>query len=299
MLAPDPDTTTQAMQNTIGASETVTVYAGALRFVVGPMDSGSFPAWFAPVTTAIKTAVGHASDWMDDLCIDVTTTVPQTIIDFASRFDAATNGMINLETELSMGSGSATPAQKQRAIAILDDLQQGVTAASATVQSIQDRLLTLIQQVQADHDALASGSATVAQNIPDGSVITKSITADLGSDFLDITPNGPCLVSVNIKSEVSIKITQTAGTHPELLPFVVAQVVIDNAVADNAKATKAMSQMMAVWSLMQGLLQSVVDDLSQAADPKVLPILQKAEFDAARQVWVHLSEIAKSIASGR
>lgn len=78
-----------------------------------------------------------------------------------------------------------------------------------------------------------------------------------------------------------------------------AQVVIDNAVADNAKATKAISQMMAVWSLMQGLLQSVVDDLSQAADPEVLPILQKAEFDAARQVWVHLSEIAKSIASGR
>jgi hypothetical protein len=197
-----------------------------------------------------------------------------------------------------MSSGVATPEQKQRAIDALTSLKAGVDKAKGDVAAIDTRLLGLTKLVQADHDALAKSGGIVAQNVPDGGVISKAMTVDLGNDFLNITPNGPCMVSIDIKSDVIIKITRTAGEHPELLPYVIAQKLIDNAIADNAEASDALSSVRAVWALMDGLLKSVIDDVSMAADKDVLPVLQQAEFAAAGDVWDQLSLIAKSLMRG-
>ena len=298
MLAPDKATATTALQSSISSAAVITVYAGALRYTVAPLLTAAMPAWFAPVKASIATVVTNATNWMDDLCIDVTTVIPNSVIAFASTFDTVSDQINNIETEIMMSSGVATPGQKQQAVDALTVLKAGIDKANGDVAAIDARLLDLTNLVQADHDALATGSRLVAQNIPDGSVISQSMTVDLGNDFLNITPNGPCMVSIDIKSDVMIRITQTAGAHPELLPFVIAQKLIDNAIADNAKATTALSSVRAVWSLMEGLVKSAIDDVSMAADENVLPVLRQAEFAAARDVWDQLSSTARSLMQG-
>jgi hypothetical protein len=298
MLAPDKKNTTTALQSSISSAAVITVYTGALRYAVAPLLTARMPAWFDPVKTSIATAVTNATNWMDDLCVDVTTVIPLSVITFATTFDTISDQINNIETEIIMSSGIATAEQKQQAVDALTALKGGIDRAKGDVSAIDARLLTLAKLVQADHDAMATASGIVAQNISDGGMISKAMKVDLGNDFLNLTPNGPCMVSVDMKSDVMIKITQTAGAHPELLPYVVAQKLIDNAVADNAQASTALSRVRAIWALMEDLIKSVIGDVSMAADKDVLPILQQAEFAAARDVWDHLSGIAESLMQG-
>jgi hypothetical protein len=298
MLAPDKTTITTALQSSISSAAVITVYAGALRYAVVPLLMAPMPAWFDPVKTSVATAATNATNWMDDLCVDVTMVIPQSVITFATIFDTVSDKINNIETEITMSSGVATLEQKQQAVDALTALKAGIDKANGDVAAIDARLLSLTKLVQADHDALATASGIVAQNIPGGGMISKAMTVNLGNDFLNITPNGPCMVSIDIKSDVMIKITQTAGAHPELLPYVITQKLIDNAIADNAQASTALSNVRAVWALMEGLIKSVIDDVSMAADKDVLPVLQQAEFAAAREVWDYLSGIAKSLMQG-
>ena len=295
MLAPDTTKADQALQHSISSSAVITVYAGAMRYAVSPLVDTTMPSWFDPVKASIAAAVANATNWMDDLCIDVTSAIPQSVITFAATFGTTSDTLSNLETEIVMSSGVATAEQKQQAVDAMAKLQTGVGDADASVAAVQARLLDLATLLQTDHDNLRTAAATVNANVPNGETISQKITADLGQDFLSVTPNGPCMVSVAIKSDVEITITQTAGSHPELLPYVIAQKLLGNAIADNEQATGAMSDVRAIWALMDGLVKDASSDLSMAADKDVLPILQQAEFSAARDVWNHLSEIAKTL----
>ena len=295
MLAPDKMTTEQALKSSISSSAVITVYAGALRYAVSPLLTATMPFWFDPVKACIATAIANGSNWMDDLCIDVTSIIPQSIISFAATFDTASDTMNNIETEIIMSSGIATSEQKKQSCETLAMLKAGIAKADADIATIDTRLLRLTKLVQADHDALIAASSIVAQNVPDGGTIRKNIQTDLGNDFLAITPNGPCMVSLEMKSDVMLKITQTAGSHPELLPYIIAHKLIDNAIVENTQASKAISEFRAVWSLMAGLVAAAINDVSTAADKDVLPILQQAEFSAARDVWRQLSNIAKAL----
>jgi hypothetical protein len=298
MLAPDKAKTADALRTSIGAAATITVYAGALRYAVAPLATERAPAWFDPVKASITTAVANATHWMDDLCLDVAALIPESIITFAATFDAVSDEINNLETEITMSSGVATPEQKHRAARLLKELSAGVDKAKGDTAAIDARLLSLTKLVQADHDAMAKASSAVAANIPNGGMISQEMTVNLGDDFLNVTPNGPCMVSVDIKSDVKIKMTKTAGDHPELLPYVVAQKLIDNAIADNEQAGVALSSLRAIWTLMEGLIKDTIGDLSTAADKDVLPVLQQAEFAAARDVWDQLSSVARALTQG-
>ncbi len=295
MLAPDITTTEHTLQLSIRASAVITVYAGALRYVVSPLLQESMPGWFEPVKNSIATAISNGIHWMDDLCIDVTRIIPQSVISFAGIFDMASDTMNNIQTEIMMASGIATPEQKKRSIDTLVTLKSGISKASADIAAIDARLLRLTKLVQSDHDALAIASNIVAYNTPDGRTISKEIHADLRDDFLAITPHGPCMVSLAIQSDVMIKITQTAGSHPELLPYVIAQKLIDNALFDNTQASEALGKVRATWALMEGLVAAALTDVSTASDKDLLPVLRRAEFSAARDVWDQLSHIAETL----
>ncbi len=294
MLAPDKTIAEHTLRLSISASAVITVYAGALRYAVSPLLQASMPGWFDPVKYSIVTAITNGIHWMDALCIDVTSVIPQSIISFAGTFDTASDTINNIETEIMMSSGTATPEQKQQSIDTLTTLKGAIAKANADIAAIDVRLLSLTKLMQADHDAFADAAGIVAHNIPDGGTISKEIHADLGNDFLTITPNGPCMVSLAIKSDVMIKITQTSRSHPELLPYVIAQKLIDNALVDNVQASEAISKVRATWSLMEGLVDAAMADVSAAADKDLLPILKRAEFSAARNVWDQLSNIAKT-----
>lgn len=295
MLAPDQDTCQRAIEQSFSAASAITTYAGAIRYVVAPLDSSNFPAWFGPVRTIIATAVANATAWMDDVCIDTTNTIPRSVVDFSATFSTASRQLGNLQTEIALSSGVATLAQRDAAEAALQMLKTGVDKAQTAVEAVGGRLATLSKLMQNDHDGLATASALVAANIPNGANISSQIDASLGDDFLSITPSGPCLVAVNLEADVRMQITRTAGDHPELLPYVIAQRVLDNAVVDAARAAEAFSKLRSIWSLMNGLVRQTRADLAQAADDGVLPVLRTAQLVAARAVWDHLADLSKTL----
>lgn len=302
MLAPDLEKTKAALTKTFTAAEVITIYSGAMRYIVGPlMAAEDFPGWFDPVKASVSTAVRNGSDWMDDLCIDLTTAVPQTIVSFNTRFQDISDDLINLQTEISMGGGGTTPEQQklqqQKAIDLFRTLKAELTAIEPDMKADHKRITALLGGVQADHEALSKMDSLVSNNIPDGGTISKQITADLGDDFMDITPNGPCMVSLALKTSVDATIKRTAGAHAELLPYLIALAVLKKALSDNEKATLAFSQVLNVWSFMEGLVDSAIEDLAKGAAKDVIDVLREAMLDAAQQVWEQLSETAQSLSS--
>lgn len=279
----------------MSAAAVITVYAGGMRYTVAPLTMATLPSWFDPVKASITTAVTNATNWMDDLCPDATRAVPQSVVDFATTFSSASITLSNLETEILMSSGAATPEQRQRAETALQSLKTGVATADGGVSAIEARLLGLAKSLATDHDNLGAAAAIVNRNIPDGGATSKQINVELGDDFLTITANGPCMVSLAIKTDIEIKIKQTADTHTELVPYVLAQRLIANGISDNEQATSALSNFRAIWALMDGLVGDTANDLGEATDEHVLPVLQAAEFDAARDVWSHLASVAASL----
>ena len=300
MLAPnDVDTTEQSLGRALQASSAVTVYAAAMRFQVSPLLQLSLPAWFDPIRAGLETAIGHARNWQDNLCGQVARDVPQGFIDYNAVFQPVSNELINLITTIEMSGRPATADQHQQASALRQRLLSHLEQQATTMSTLHGSLVQLMDDAQHDHTAMVDAGATVARALPGGGIISKQIQADLGNDFLDTTFESPCLVSVSLKSSIDITIQQTAGSHQELLPYVIAMQVLHKAQGDNEVATTALSDVLAQWQLLQGLLQDVVTDLNKAADPDVLPILQKLDVQAAQNVWMQLQAFAEQLINGQ
>lgn len=296
MLAPDLEQTQAALTNSFSAAEVITIYSGAMRYIIGPMIAADdFPSWFDSVKKTVAAAVDHGSGWMDDLCIDLTTAVPDAIIGFNTEFQKVSDQLINLQTEIIMSGNVASPAQQKTAIDLFTEMQSKLSSLTPSMKEHQRQITALLGAIQSDHDAMGTAQATISANIPDGGTISKQITADLGDDFLSVTPNGPCMVSLSIKTDVDATIKRTAGHNTELLPYLIAQQVLTNALSDNAKATQAFSQVLNTWSFMAGLVDSAIEDLSKGAAKDVPNVLRQADFSMAQRVWASLSETAHNL----
>ena len=300
MLAPnDVDTTEQSLGRALQASSAVTVYAAAMRFQVSPLLQLSLPAWFDPIKVSLETAIGHARNWQDNLCGAVAGDVPQGFIDYNAVFQPVANELINLITTIELSGQSATSDQHQQASALLQRLLSHLERQATTMSTLHGSLVQLMDNVQDDHTVMVEAGVTVAREVPGGGIISKQIQADLGNDFLDTTFESPCLVSISIKSSIDITIQQTAGSHPELLPYVIAMQVLQKAQGDNEVATSALSDVLNQWQFLQDLLQDVVTDLDKAADPDVLPILQKLDVQIAQGIWTQLQAFAEQLINGQ
>jgi hypothetical protein len=298
MLAPDNVAATeQSLRRTLQASTAVTIYAAAMRFQVSPLLQLPLPSWFDPVKTTLEAAIGHARTWQDRLCGQVAVAVPGSFIDYNSVFQPTSNQLINVITEIEMSGRPASADLRAQAAKLLGTLSSHLGAQAADLRGLHASLVGLMDDVQQDHTAIADAESLIAQRIPDGSVISKQISAQLGDDFLDARIEGPCSVSLSIKESIELTIKETAGSHPELLPYVIASQVLAKAQRDNEAATQALSAVLSQWQLLQDLLQDVIDDLNKAADAGVLPILQKLDVQSAQGVWQQLQQFCEQLTS--
>lgn len=296
MLAPNLAQSKTVLTQTFSAAALVTVYAGAMRFVIGPMLVGvRFPAWFAPVRDTVHAAVENATNWMDDLCVDVTDAIPAGIIGFSDTFADVANQMVNLQTDIIMNGGVATPGQQKQAIGLLSDLRGKLGTITAPLQAAQKRILTLLAQINGDYKALGQAGMIVEHNIPDAMVISKDVSIRLGDDFLNVTPNGPCMVSVSMHETVLADITRMVGDHAELLPYLLAQRLLARAQDDNSIASNAFSQLLNIWGYLGALVDDAIEDLAKGSGRDVPDVLRHADFAAARKVWAALAQTARDL----
>ena len=300
MLAPDNVAATeQSLGRSIQASTAVTIYAAAMRFQVSPLLQLSLPAWFDPIKQNLETAIAHARTWQDNLCGQVAIDVPQGVIDYNKVFQPTSNQLIDLITQIEMSGQDATNDQRQQATKLLGTLLAHLDKQATTLRTLHGSLVQLMDDVQQDHTAISNAEGTISDDIPGGGVISKQIQAELGNDFLDTQIEDSCTVSLSVKSSIDLQIKETAGSHPELLPYVIALQVLQKAQSDNEVATKSLSDVLTQWQLLQNLLQDVVDDLNTADNAGVLPILQKLDAQSAQNVWTQLEQYATRLMNGQ
>ena len=295
MLAPDAANTEQTVEKSFQAATLVTIYAAAMRFQVSPLLNLPLPGWFDPIKTDLETAIGHARTWQDALCGKIAIEVPQSFIDYNSVFQATSDQIINLITEIEMSGQSATSDQHQQANELLGSLLLQLGQESTTLGDLHGQVVQLMDEIQQDHTTISGAEATISQEIPDGGVISKQIQVELGNDFLDAQIQGTCSVSLSIKESIDMQIKQTAAANQELLPYVIALKILQKAQGDNEAATQALSAVVTSWQLLQDLLQDAITDLKRADDDQVLPILRQADVEAAQSIWAQLDEFATTL----
>jgi hypothetical protein len=298
MLAPDVTQTEDTMTRSLQAAAFVTIYAAAMRFQVSPLLQFPLPSWFDPIKANLETAIGNARQWQDVLCGQVAIQVPQSLIDYDAVFQRTAGQIVNLITEIEMGgSGSATGDQHQQANALIGALLTQLKSEVSTMSDLHGQTVELMDKIQQDYNNLAAAANTIATEIPNGGSTSQTIQAQLGDDFLDTAMQGTCSVNLSIKESIDVQIKSTAQSCPEILPYVIALKVLQKAQTENGVATKALSNVLTSWQLMQDLVQDTINDLEKADDSQVLPILQQAEVQAASQVWTQLKQFAETLAS--
>ncbi len=297
MLAPDVATTEKNVKASFAATTVVTIYAGVMRFQVAPwLTNLDLPVWFDPISAHIQTAVDHAKNWQDELCLKITSDVPQSLIDYSQAFDTAAMNLNNIQVEIEMSSsGEATAEQHQQINGILSGLLTQLEAQTTTLNDLHTEVIALMDDMQQDHDTIVTDEHTVSTNVPGYGVISKQMQADLGKDFLSTVVQSPCIVTVSIKMDIETKIEEAAGSKVELLPYCVALQLLDKAQTDNEAATKALSSVATQWQLLQDLLQDVVNKMKDAADDQVVPILRQVDFKTAQDLWDQLATFARGL----
>jgi hypothetical protein len=267
-----------------------------MRFQVEPwLTNLQLPDWFEPVKTHIETAVDHARTWQDKLCPMITSAVPQSLIDYSTVFQSVSISINNLMTEIEMNGGTATKEQHDAVNGLLASLLAQLNKEVTTLSDLHTQIINLMDEIQQDYQSITGDESTISKNEPGSGVISKQIQADLGNDFLDTQVLAPCNVSVTIKMSIELKIKATAGSHQELLPYVVALELLNKAQVDNAAATQALSAVVASWQLLQDMLQDVIDKLKEASDDQVVPILRKVDFKIAEDIWSQLATFARGL----
>jgi len=191
----------QAQANSGFASvQIVTAAAHALlNAVIGPvptvdnppagLDMQKITDGINDVRTKLTAAQATASTWVDDLSIEVGKTIPTSIMNYSSLYDAASDQIAdsvaaakNLPSDPPAPPGSPPGPRAQAQLDILSmfqALQGQVQEIKTNVDSCADRLSAYGQQLQKDHDALVGGSDEVQTLITMDQSALDSIKTDV------------------------------------------------------------------------------------------------------------------------
>lgn len=124
------------------------------------------PDWFDDLNAKLDTAKANASDWIDNIAPQLTASIPNQVIDYATTFDASIQAIQDLYKQDPTASGKDNPTVKQ-AMQILNNLSTQVNDKVTDVSKMSDRLKEWGQKMQKSHDDLSKGAGSIQNSIVD------------------------------------------------------------------------------------------------------------------------------------
>jgi hypothetical protein len=290
VLAPDVNATESQLQQQVSAAQAVTQYCQAVTTLV--------PAYATAVTDPslqklLQTVQTDTQTWSNGLCAAFTQQVPGDIVAFNSTFKAGAASL----TEDSQALLSDPDNQKARAdlIAQLQNLLNELQQNGLQVTNLAGQLVIFENTVQNDHTLIDSGLQQLAQAVPHGSTIIDSVQTNLGVSFFSSQQLSPCIAIIEIDSEVSLKVTETAASAPEVIPFVLAQSLLTSLKTNNEQATAALSAILNTWQSLTARYQAVITDITQAESSELGGIVQQLEIQTTIAAWNQLAQFASQL----
>lgn len=181
-ITADPATTSHLTDAT-NSFTTVTAYANAIANIILNPATDPPAAWFNTLGTALTLAQTHVRTWVEVLGPQMSSNVPQTIIDYGNLFAAAAQDIISV---LQASGNNPNAAQRQQILGDISTLQQFITTEQGVISGLQTQLKAFQDNVLNDHNSLSSGAnaAQTALNLDDATI--ASIQAQIAAVQADL-----------------------------------------------------------------------------------------------------------------
>jgi len=287
VFAPDVSTTEGQLQQQVSAAQAVTEYCLAVTTLV--------PAYAAAVTDPdlqkmLQTVQTDTQLWSSRLCTACTQQVPGQFVSFNSTFAAAADQLSN-DSQTLLNNPNDTNARSDL-LARLQELLRQLQQIGQQVTNLQTKLIAFENTAQNDHTLIANSLTKLAEDVPHGSTIIQSVQAALGINFFSSQQLSPCIAIIEIDAQVSLQVTETAASAPEVIPFVLAQSLLTSLEANNEHATAALSNILNTWQSLSTKYESVITDITNAESSQLGGIVQQLDIQAAAAAWQQLAQFA-------
>jgi hypothetical protein len=291
VFAPDVSTTEDQLQQQISAAQAVTQYCQAVTTLV--------PAYAEAVTDPdlqkmLQTVQTDTQRWSNSLCAACTQQVPGQFVHFNSAFASAAD-QLSTDSRTLLNNPNDTNARSDL-LARLQDLLSQLDQIGQQVSDLNTQLVAFETTTQNDHTLIASGLTTLASDVPHGPTIIQSVQATLGVNFFSSQRLSPCIAIIEIDEQVSLKVTETAASAPEVIPFVLAQSLLTSLQTNNEHATAALSNILNTWQSLSTKYESVITDITNAESSQLGGIVQQLDIQAAATAWQQLAQFASQLA---
>jgi len=130
------------------------------------------PDWFDALNAALVNAQAVATDWVDNIAVDITSSVPTAIVDYATDYEAFSEQIIEIAKAHPDATGADNTYVKQ-VNALIKALLSALDEILKSVDKVAQSMKTWGQQMQTAHDNLTTG----AVNIQDAEI---KLQADIG-----------------------------------------------------------------------------------------------------------------------
>lgn len=118
------------------------------------------PSWFDTLKKNLDDAQAVATDWIDNIAPAVTASVPQTLLDYGTTYQAITEEIVSICTANPNASGADNLYVKQ-VQSLIEGLLQQIVEILATVDTTGKQLKDWGDRLQKAHDALDSGTDNI------------------------------------------------------------------------------------------------------------------------------------------
>lgn len=118
------------------------------------------PAWFDDLNSKLNDAKDAAKEWIDIIAPDISSTIPDLIINYQSSFSSAVDNIKELYTQNPNAKGKDDPTVQQAAY-ILNLISSQVKQQEGKVRDMSQRLSNWGEKMQKAHDALKSGATNI------------------------------------------------------------------------------------------------------------------------------------------
>lgn len=159
----------------------ITANAHAItRTVLTPGDTEALPSWWPTLSANFKSCQGHAQNWIDTIYPSLTA-IPQAIINFDNSFKTTSRKMLDVLAQIDK---KPTDELKADFVKLLTYLLDKLGKSMKDIEDTKAAILGFTRDMAADHQALSTGSASIAKAIDDSEQTVARLTARI--EFLKL-----------------------------------------------------------------------------------------------------------------
>lgn len=238
------------------------------------------PTWFDELTQHLGDAKELAREWIDTLAPDLTASLPNKVINYDTEYNAITNQIIKIADANPMAKGADDPNVKN-VFALIDALKTQVGTIHDDIAAEDAKLVKWGTKMQAAHDALSNGVASIQAAEAD-------LAGDIGKMEADIS-RLKALIDGENKAICAAAIAVGVGIFVAIVGAALAVVTLGAGLVVAGVGVAAVVGGAVTWGIMQQRINNQYDQIAKdqkqkSADQQQLIALKGLELGTSQTI---------------